>query len=132
VPLLFLGGFVISQTQEEPKGFICPNVSCRKIFTSPIKTVNIGISTESYDACPYCLTKITKDNTVALNASKVSASKAEVQKQAPNTNNPPECHNHFGYLSERTAKEQIPDECLTCKEIVQCMRKRAKGQVSES
>jgi len=32
--------------------------------------------------------------------------------------NSPECKNHFGYLSERSLREQIPDECLACKDIV--------------
>jgi hypothetical protein len=36
------------------------------------------------------------------------------------------CLNHFGYLSERKTKEQIPDECLTCKDILQCMLKKTK------
>jgi hypothetical protein len=35
-----------------------------------------------------------------------------------------ECKNHFGYLGERSLKGQIPDECLTCKEIVHCMLKK--------
>jgi hypothetical protein len=42
------------------------------------------------------------------------------------TNGKSICLNQFGYLSERKTKEQIPDECLTCKDILQCMQKKPK------
>jgi hypothetical protein len=51
---------------------------------------------------------------------------AKTQKQDENVNNSPGCTKHFGYLSERAANVPIPDDCLTCKDIVQCMRKKAK------
>jgi hypothetical protein len=37
------------------------------------------------------------------------------------------CNYHLGYLSERSSKEQIPDECMTCKDIVECMLKKMKS-----
>jgi len=30
-------------------------------------------------------------------------------------------------LSERSRKEKIPDECMICEEIVQCMLKKVTG-----
>jgi hypothetical protein len=36
------------------------------------------------------------------------------------------CTKHFGFLSERAANVPIPDDCLTCSDIVQCMRKKTK------
>ncbi len=33
------------------------------------------------------------------------------------------CAHHFGYLSERGNKENIPDECMICQNIVKCMFK---------
>jgi hypothetical protein len=38
----------------------------------------------------------------------------------PNDNSA-DCHFHFGYLSERERKEKIPDECVSCKDIVKCI-----------
>jgi len=35
-----------------------------------------------------------------------------------------ECSHHLGYLSEKSSKDQIPDECMMCKEIVTCMLKK--------
>ena len=36
------------------------------------------------------------------------------------------CSFHLGYLSERDAKGQIPDECMACKDIVDCMLKKMR------
>ncbi len=37
---------------------------------------------------------------------------------------PSECSYYLGYLGERKQKEQIPDDCLVCKDVVECMRKK--------
>jgi len=37
------------------------------------------------------------------------------------------CAHHFGYLSERSTKEKIPEECMICENIVQCMLKKVTG-----
>jgi len=39
---------------------------------------------------------------------------------------PSECTHYLGYLSEKPSKEQIPDECMMCKDIVTCMLKKMK------
>ncbi|MFB3889249.1 MAG: hypothetical protein ACE14S_07135 [Candidatus Bathyarchaeia archaeon] len=48
----------------------------------------------------------------------------ETPKRVQVLENSPDCRKHFGYLSERSAKDGIPDECMTCKAIVQCMLKK--------
>jgi hypothetical protein len=37
------------------------------------------------------------------------------------------CTHHLGYLSERSSKEKIPEECMMCENIVQCMLKNVTG-----
>jgi len=37
------------------------------------------------------------------------------------------CVYHLGYLSERSKKEKIPEECMICENIVQCMLKNVTG-----
>jgi hypothetical protein len=49
-----------------------------------------------------------------------------VEKQFEPPEAPSECPHHLGYLSERSSKEQIPDECMMCKDIVACMLKKMK------
>jgi hypothetical protein len=36
------------------------------------------------------------------------------------------CPHHFGYLSQRPRGEEIPEECMVCKKIVDCMVSRAR------
>jgi hypothetical protein len=123
------GGLSISETTESAKTsdcFKCPNSSCRKVFPKPLKATNLQKdSSEPYDACPFCLTEITAEN--AITFSEADAEKDAEQNGSPKRANAgisPTCKNHFGYLSERPSKEQIPEECLTCREIVQCMLKK--------
>jgi len=37
------------------------------------------------------------------------------------------CVHYLGYLSERSKKEKIPEECIMCENIVQCMLKKVTG-----
>jgi hypothetical protein len=37
------------------------------------------------------------------------------------------CVHYLGYLSERSKKEKIPEECIMCEHIVQCMLKKVTG-----
>ena len=50
----------------------------------------------------------------------------ELPKEEPNRKqeNSSTCNYYFGYLSEEQHKQQIPEECMVCTEILECMRKR--------
>ena len=127
------GGLFISQTKEltkDARGFVCPNASCRKIFTRPIEATNVQVSSEPYKACPYCLTKITGDpeviSNIPLKEETPPEPVSEPAGQKEEIASSPGCKKHFGFLSERAANVPIPDECLTCSEVVQCMRKKTK------
>ncbi|MDI6691102.1 MAG: hypothetical protein QME50_04430 [Candidatus Bathyarchaeota archaeon] len=42
------------------QSYVCPNPSCGKVFTAPIKAENLNLKhAKRYDACSYCLTEIT-------------------------------------------------------------------------
>ena len=58
-----------------------------------------------YDACPYCLTKISSNDRAAVVPIEESRS----------------CQHHLGYLRDRDKKTDVPDECMICKDIVDCM-----------
>jgi hypothetical protein len=36
------------------------------------------------------------------------------------------CNHHIGYLATRESKASIPDECMTCKDLIECMKNEAK------
>jgi hypothetical protein len=115
----------------EKKAFTCQNVSCKRTFNTPLKTFNLQLSpTESYSSCPFCLTEIkipqkpiesqleNRQSDVDQRASKEKADK--------NNDTLTKCHFHPGYLSERTSKENIPDDCLVCKDIIECMLRKMR------
>jgi hypothetical protein len=120
----------------EYKAFICQNSSCRKSFTTPLKTLNLKENpTDPYYACPFCLTKLEielpkkeeeKVSSETVSKKKSRNSQAENKEKNRTKEKPPECHLHLGYLSERSSKEQIPDGCLVCKDIVECMLKEIR------
>jgi hypothetical protein len=53
-----------------------------------------------------------------------SATKEEPAQPAAPT---PKCSRQLGYLSKRSPKEKIPEECMMCSSIVQCMLKNVTG-----
>jgi hypothetical protein len=36
------------------------------------------------------------------------------------------CSHQIGYLASRDSKASIPDECMICKDLIECMSKQAK------
>jgi hypothetical protein len=53
--------------------------------------------------------------------------KVEVEiKHIKNSEKPAACQYHLGYLSERSSKQQIPDDCLVCKDSVECMLRKMR------
>jgi hypothetical protein len=92
---------------------------------------------EPYDACPYCLTEIVLDDepTVAPDEPETFEPEeteteveeaAHVEEQVESSETPSGCLHYLGYLSEKSSKEKIPDECMMCKDIVTCMLKKMK------
>jgi len=123
--------------------FTCPNASCGKVFSKPLKALNLQQDPEGpFDACPYCLTEINMEDTPAATPDKPETfeeeavkaeSEVEMEEAAPPVEKhveipevPSGCQHHIGYLSEKSSKEQIPDECMMCKDIVTCMLKKMK------
>ena len=107
--------------------FTCPNPSCRKVFTTPLKTTNLWQdSAEPYVTCPYCLTKITEAQIEADNKPESVLVDTVLPTEKPTVNKEiaSACHYHLGYLSEQKHKEQIPDECLVCKDISECIHRK--------
>jgi hypothetical protein len=100
-----------------------------------LKAVNLSLEDpEPYLACPHCLTEITQEDLstaetkLGLDAGTQKTardgSEGEKAKLQPTKTL---CTHHFGFLSERSSKEKIPEECMACTEIVNCMLKAVKS-----
>jgi hypothetical protein len=109
------------------KMLTCQNNSCKKNFEAPLKTLNLQAApTEIYNACPYCLTKIKEPEKSPENLQAKANHMKTKDTLDKNNDNLTKCHFHKGYLSERTTKENIPDECLVCKDILECMLRKMR------
>jgi hypothetical protein len=111
------------------KALTCPNIACNRVFTAPIKTLNLQENpSEPYFACPFCLTKIeaqTGKHEIHIQTIVAAKPLEEKPKNIKNTEKPASCTYHLGYLSERGQKE-IPEDCLLCRDIVSCMLKKMR------
>ena len=120
----------IEEKTKKSSAFTCPNIICGQVFNNPIKALDLQRNSEQpYAACPYCLTEIEADTVSGLAFEAEPAQneeKMQVEKEIDTSEKLVECTFYLGYLSERPSKEQIPNDCLTCKDIVTCMLKKMK------
>jgi len=114
---------------REKKTVTCPNPSCRKTFSATLKTLNLQQdSTQTYAACPFCLTKITEVESDVSDKPEKAQVETILSKEKPNRSKEKlsSCQHHMGYLSERERNQQIPDECIICEDIVECMLRKMR------
>ena len=104
----------------KPDHLVCPYGECGKGFERPIVLTDFSKTPrETYYACPHCLTKVdvvAKDSCVDSVSVKTSGSHMEKP--------PTECSHHYGYLKTLPKEAGIPDECLTCPNLLQCFVKK--------
>lgn len=128
---------VVSRTSESAP-ITCPNNLCGRIFEKPLSTINIQQDPERiYQACPYCLTEISvpeseyqeqyEDSEETNTIQETNDFEEEEYKKTKdfgmNEENESNCKYHLGYLGEGK-HQQIPDDCLICAKIIECMRQK--------
>ncbi|MGD0978541.1 MAG: hypothetical protein ABR962_05300 [Candidatus Bathyarchaeia archaeon] len=124
------------ETAADIQSYTCSNPSCSKSFAKPLKAVNLSLENpEPYLACPHCLTDITTQQKPSiaearpvLDAETLKTAKDGLEEEKAALQPAKTlCTHHFGYLSERSSKEKIPEECMACAEIVNCMLKAVRS-----
>lgn len=103
----------------------CPNEACGKVFIKPLTTLNLQKSSkEPYNACPYCLEEITsiipESNSPSEKENNEIANFEE--KIDHNIEESLNCKHYFGYMKEKEHKQEMPEECMLCPKIVECMK----------
>ncbi|MEM2969108.1 MAG: hypothetical protein QXJ76_07385 [Candidatus Bathyarchaeia archaeon] len=104
--------------------------TCNKEFATPIfAVISSGYLIEEYYACPRCLSKVTKIE--AGKTIEVEETEEEKQEEAPaqkleiaieeKREETFGCSHHLGYLKQRPKNTPIPEECLTCAKMIECM-----------
>jgi DNA-directed RNA polymerase subunit RPC12/RpoP len=108
--------------RESQTGFRC--TGCNGTFQKPIlATVSSRGYVKTYYACPRCLSKVGdvkhdkdgNDKETLISTEKVK--KVAVAKHEDDV----KCKHFLGYLKKRSKDAPIPDECLTCNKMIECM-----------
>ena len=106
---------------------------CGKTFPVPNRALDLRAKNpEPYVACPPCLGRILPDLVSEVHGSAIDAPEDADSRQetvnsfAQRVEEPAaECAHHLGYLSDRSSKK-IPEECMVCGNIVDCMLNSVK------
>ena len=100
---------------------------CGKTFQNPIlATVLTGGHKKKYYACPRCMTQVQDVKPSEKREGKHQASTMEQSTLTTGTESTGSCGHFFGYLKKRDRQTAIPEECLTCAEMVECLFHDAK------
>lgn len=124
-----------TKANMENQGFTCSNPECARVFANPIIVQDLSSKNRtSYPACPHCLTEIAAEKDRGLGVEEerqtqktTSASPIKTIPQLKEVKLPEQpitihkCPHHLGYLRQRSKNENIPEECMTCEKLLQCM-----------
>lgn len=105
----------------------CLNNVREEVFVKPLTTLDLQQNPKvSHITCPYCLKEITISENERSDSPEETCSDVETfdEKGDRSNENTITCSYHFGYIGEMEQKEQIPEECLLCADVVQCMHKK--------
>jgi len=102
-------------------GFRCDE--CNRTFPKPIlATVSSPGSVQKYYACPHCFSKVggvkyseseeTRETLIA---------KKNIKKVMTENKDNVKCEHFLGYLKKRPKDMPIPDDCLTCDKMIECL-----------
>ena len=110
---------------------VCVYDRCGKSFTAPVRLTDLSRRprSETYYACPYCFSKMDESEHDISHEIKLmkndgyetSASNKPKNQAAEKEDITVTCPHHVGYLKKRSKDESVPDSCLTCPKILQCM-----------
>jgi DNA-directed RNA polymerase subunit RPC12/RpoP len=108
------------QNFAESQCFRCEE--CGEEFHEPIlATVSSGLTAKEYYACPRCLSKVN-------DAEEIEDKEGEKQPEERKDLNIVEksegdigCSHELGYLKKRPRDMPIPEECLVCDKMIECL-----------
>lgn len=127
---------VSDEVISESDGYTCPSDRCGRVFSEPLRLTDLSnrLREETYYACPFCFSRVDVDKILrnperpdvkphigpVLSASpSIDLRDEKIDDEKKITVS--ECPHQFGYLKTRSKGAEIPDKCLTCANILQCM-----------
>jgi len=108
---------------------------CGRAVSAPLRLTDLSRrpSEETYYACPFCFSRLDVEDVAehlershaqvgVSSSSSIEALGSQNKKSGgKNTDVISNCSREFGYLRSRPKDSAIPDECLICPRILQCM-----------
>lgn len=100
----------------------CMCNECGSSFQKPL-LASLGSqgSSQEYYACPRCLTKVGEIETKQKRENEETPSAKLLGKVGTAVDESVKCEHFMGYLKKRPKDTPIPDECLTCTKMVECL-----------
>ncbi len=106
--------------QESVDNCMCDE--CGSSFQKPLlATFKSQGSSQEYYACPRCLTKVGEIENKQKKESEETPSTKLLGKVRTGLDESVQCEHFMGYLKKRPKDTPIPDECLTCTKMVECL-----------
>ncbi|MEM4704773.1 MAG: hypothetical protein QXJ02_06880 [Candidatus Bathyarchaeia archaeon] len=96
---------------------------CGEEFHRPIFARNTsGGQTQTYYACPHCLTEVAQRASQRSEKSRESSdSLKEIRVPSVKLEEKTDCRHFLGFLKKRPKDMAIPEECLVCERMIECM-----------
>jgi len=95
-------------------------VRCGRTVSVPVRLTDLSRRPfeETYYACPFCFSRLDIGDVAEHLEHSHGPEKSGGSKIAMTVSN---CSHEIGYLRSRPKDSAIPDECLICPKILQCM-----------
>jgi hypothetical protein len=121
-----------------PLPLICTNEKCGRYVPKPIIIHDLNLRTK-YRGCPYCFTELpeitVRRRNKPVHGIKITEEFTKKMAQDDTPHGPgqtEECARKFGYLSERPRDEDIPEQCMTCPKMIECMLRKYALETSNA
>ena len=99
--------------------------TCGEEFEAPLFAVlSSSHLLEEYYACPKCLSKVgavERKKTVEVDVTKEEYKKFQEKELEDKVEEAVTCAHYLGYLKRRPKNTPIPEECLMCNKLIECM-----------
>jgi hypothetical protein len=95
---------------------------CGKALQKPILArVVTGVSVQTYPACPHCMTRIRSTEALKEEERKPEVLRKGSRELDAQPMSDFTCGHFFGYLNKRQKGTSIPEPCLVCTKMVECL-----------
>jgi predicted RNA-binding Zn-ribbon protein involved in translation (DUF1610 family) len=107
-------------SEENGTDFRCGE--CGEEFHKPLlaRMSNQGL-VQTYYACPRCLTRVPESRHRTSEKTEGSPISLKDLRASAKLEENASCQHFFGYLGKRPKDTAIPEDCLTCDKMIECM-----------